>query len=388
MFGRRPPRLGLWLSLGLCAYAAAAPAAALADQRDIDIGTAPIVRVVVGRGTVNVRTWDRSTVQVDDATNLAIRQLDVQSNEAQAAIPILAGSVAGPGGSVDLPAESFAVSTIPPGTRSVVSIRGRDANLSITVPKDSALVTVQLGNGRVNLRDYREGTFVARIRNGSVHLDNVGGDGFVQVMKGPVITRNSSFDRLRVRTGTGNAIFDATRAKQIEVSSVFGSILYDGGSFEPGLAHFETQNGDVAIGVNGPADLGGRSSTGHVYTNFEHGAQITDAGSHAVVSGGGPLVSASSATGNVYLFDGSLRARHSPPEWDAVKQAFFHPGLAPRPVVVPPPASAAAHPPPGAAARPPPPARPHTRRHPAQSRHLLRRRSIGGVTAACAPIPS
>jgi hypothetical protein len=354
------------LSLAVAVVALATPAAALADARDIDMGDAPIVRVVVGRGSVNVRTWDRPTVHIDDGSNLTIRQLDVRANEGQSAIPILAGNVDGPDGAVELPAESFAVSTIPPGLRSVVSIRGQDANVAITVPKDASLVTVQLNNGRVNVNGYRGGTFIARVRNGSVHLDGAGGDGFVQVMKGPVVSDNSSFDRLRVRTGTGNAVFNGTHAKQIEVSSVFGSILYDGGTFEPGLAHFETQNGDVAIGVNGPADLGGRSSTGHVYSNFEHGAQVSDNGSHAVVGGGGPLVSATSATGNVYLFDGSLRSRHSPPDWDGVKQAFARAGPPYRPAaaaavparVAPPPYQSPQALKPVPAAKPPPRQRP------------------------------
>jgi hypothetical protein len=189
-------------------------------------------------------------------------------------------------------------------------------------------------------------------------------------MRGPVIAHASSFDRLRVRTGTGNAVFDGVHAKQIEVSSVFGSILYDGGSFEPGLAHFETQNGDVAIGVNGPADLGGRSSTGRVYTNFDHPAQVTEGGSHATVGGGGPLVTATSATGNVFFYDGSLRGRHTPADWDSLKQTLNHPAPGPGAAAAAapraaPPAKAPAAVAPSSATQPAPvPVHPHAhRRH-------------------------
>lgn len=322
------PRWGVRL-LALAGMALALPpAVARAQAPDLSpVGTAPIVRVLVAKGTVNIRTWDRPSVQVDDTSGVTIRRFAVESNQAQSTIPVLAGQVQGPDGPVELPAESFAVSTLSPGQHDVVAVRGSEANVTVTVPQNAALVQVQMGKGNVTVQDYRQGTLVARVRNGSVHLANVGGDGFVQVMRGPVVADNSSFSRVRVRSGTGNVVFNNCRAKQIEVSSVRGSIAYDGGSFEPGLARFETQTGNVALGVNGDAELAAHASPGRVFTSFDSGAQVSghDGEQHAVLGGGGPVVNASSGSGNVYLYNGQIAARHTGTEWQALRTMMQRP---------------------------------------------------------------
>jgi DUF4097 and DUF4098 domain-containing protein YvlB len=275
VFVLRPGR-GLWFTTAIWVLAAAlAPAPARAEVQTVDVGPSPIVRVVLKSGSVNIHAWDRHTVEIDDASGVTVRRFAVQSTEAQSSIPILAGRAASTNGPVQLPAETFAVSSLQPGPHYVVSARGDDANLTVNVPATASLVTVQLGRGNVTVQDYRQGTFVARVRNGSVHLENAGGDGFVQVMQGPITAHASSFDRLRARSGTGDIVFDGCHAKQIEVTSVGGSIVYDGGSFEPGLARFETRDGNVAVGVNGGTELGGHSSSGRVYTMFEHGARVS-----------------------------------------------------------------------------------------------------------------
>jgi hypothetical protein len=78
------------------------------------------------------------------------------------------------------------------------------------------------------------------------------------------------------------------------------------------LARFDSTNGDVAIGVTSGAQLGGRvAGNGRVYTFFEQRVQVEnrDDEANAVVGGGGPVVTATSGSGNVYLYDGSLRSK-------------------------------------------------------------------------------
>jgi hypothetical protein len=104
--------------------------------------------------------------------------------------------------------------------------------------------------------------------------------------------------------------------------------VYDRGSFNPGLARFETQNGNIALGVTGAAQLIGRSQDGHVYTMFDRRSassveQRGDGEATATVGGGGPLVNAISGRGNVFLYEGSLANRHpSSPEWRQLHQLF------------------------------------------------------------------
>jgi hypothetical protein len=113
-----------------------------------------------------------------------------------------------------------------------------------------------------------------------------------------MIVTNSSFERVRARSLTGNMTFEHCNVRQIEATSVNGSIVYDGGSFQPGSRGFESTRGDVAVGANGPAELGGHADgSGRVYTNFQGPAHVDgrDGEASATVDGGGPVVTATSA---------------------------------------------------------------------------------------------
>jgi hypothetical protein len=161
-----------------------------------------------------------------------------------------------------------------------------------------------------------------------MQLDDVGGTVFLQTAHAPMIVTNSSFDRLRARSLFGNMTFERCNVRQIEATTIDGSIVYDSGNFDAGLAHFESTRGNVAIGANGPVQLGGHvSDGGRVYTNFVRPAAVDerDGEATATVQGGGPVVTATSANGNVYFYDGSLRSRQLSGQWQAPIDALQRP---------------------------------------------------------------
>jgi hypothetical protein len=67
-----------------------------------------------------------------------------------------------------------------------------------------------------------------------------------------------------------------------------------------------------------------------VYTSFGRPAAIDerDGGATAIVQGGGPVVTATSASGNVYFYDGTLRSRQLSGQWQAPIDALQRPGEA------------------------------------------------------------
>jgi hypothetical protein len=167
-------------------------------------------------------------------------------------------------------------------------------------------------------------------------LTSVGGVVFAQSRRGPILIRDSDFDRIRARSLFGNLTFERCHVRQIEATTGSGSIAYDGGSFEPGLARFESERGDIAIGASGPVQFGAHAATdGHVYTDMGHdgGAASTWSVAQPALRADGPVVTATTHTGNVYLYHGPLpkhRPRPSPP-------AYRRPGGAlPRPFGRPP----------------------------------------------------
>jgi hypothetical protein len=316
--------LTAWLSMTIAAHAEPAMLAGT---------SAPIVRVNVIEGDVTVRTWDRPDVQIDGDPALVIARRTARIPASLPPTLIPPAHIETAQGTAALGAESFVVSSVQPGPHDVITVKGDRSTppgpLTVTVPNDAALVFVHVVRGNLDVHNYRGGTFIGFVRVGRVSLDNIGGDAFVQDLRGPVVVSDSNFARLRARTAAGNLVFERCNVRQIEATSVSGSIVYDGGSFEPGLARFDSTRGNVAVGASGPVQLDGRvAAGGHVYTSFERGAQVAgrDAQANAVIGAGGPVVTATSGSGNVYLYQGSLRTRSSAGEaWHAPLQTLARP---------------------------------------------------------------
>jgi len=200
-----------------------------------------------------------------------------------------------PDGSLALAPEPFALQPLSPGPHDAILIRG-EGDVTLTVPSGTALIIANVKTGELSIDNYRGGQFVAHVLSGSVRLNNVGGTGAVQINNGPLFASNSSFDRLRVRTGRGSQFYANCSSAQIQASSLTGSIVYDNGTFMPGLAHFETQRGAVALGVSdGNAEITAHSDAGRVFNDL------------AGFSHGGPVVTATSGSGPVIYYRGSIR---------------------------------------------------------------------------------
>jgi hypothetical protein len=282
-------------------------AQARADEQ-LDVGQTPILQVQIGTGIVNVQTWDRPQVQVSADGAVSVQHIDAASVDPiiPKQIPNAAHSIETIHGTVTLAPEPFVLPKLQGTEHDEVRVVG-DGNTTITVPNTSAMVVAHVERGRVVLDNYR-GVFIAQVHNGGVFLDHVEGSGYVESLRGTVRATDSTFDRLRVRTATSNVIFNRCTSRQIEASSTYGSIVYNNGSFEPGLARFESEHGNVAVGVRGGAQVGGHSDVGHVASSFPNGTGLRESANttQATVAGGGPVVTATSKDGSVYLYNGSL----------------------------------------------------------------------------------
>lgn len=299
----------------LLALLASWPAYARAQQL-IDVTNAPVIRMQMGSGRVTIRTWDRPAVQIASSAPIRTRRFGPQA--VASALPpdvmIPATMIRTRSGPALLPPESFSLGSLLNAPHDGVVVFGGDQNavVTLTIPASTALIWVMVGRGSIAMQDYRGGTFVALLHNGRLRLRNVGGDGYAEVARGPIVVENSAFNRIRARTAAGNIIFENCNARQIEVSSIDGSVAYDNGTFVPGVARFESQNGNVAIGVaGGGVRIDAHSAGGKIFSGFTGGAAVsgspTDA--QAIVGPGGPLVTANSQRGGVYLYDGTLRSR-------------------------------------------------------------------------------
>jgi len=293
------------LFASLCFSALAAPVRA---DEQFDVGPSPVLNVHVNRGKVTIQTWDRQQILISSENPADVRHLN--PSEVDPGIPkevqIAADRIQTDQGPVTLPAESFVIPELPGAEHDAVIANGNGA-MTITIPRGTAMVMAHLRGGHLTLNDYH-GVFVAHARAAGISLNNVSGTGFVESLRGRVVATNSSFDRLRVRTATGSMLFQGCTSHQIQATSTYGSIVYDNGNFQPGLARFESEHGDVALGVRGSAQIGAHSGSGHVVSSFDDDAQVRGdpMTKQATVGGGGPVVTASSKNGAVYLYSGSM----------------------------------------------------------------------------------
>ncbi len=289
----------------VCCLAFAAPARA---DEQFDVGPSPVLNVNVNRGKVSIQTWDRPQVVISSENPTDVRHLPPSQVDPSIPkqMPMAWHRVQTEHGVVTLPAESFVLPELPGTQHDAIVIHGNGA-MTITIPRGTAMVMAHLRAGQLSIDNYH-GVFVTHVRVAEITLNNVSGTGFVESLRGRIVANNSSFDRLRARTATGDMLFQDCTAQQIQVTSSYGSIVYDNGNFQPGLARFESEHGNVALGIRGNAQIGAHSGSGHVVSNFSDDTQVRGdaATKQATVGTGGPVVTATSQNGSVYLYSGSM----------------------------------------------------------------------------------
>jgi hypothetical protein len=315
------------------------PAVANAASSTFTLGDQSVLQVIAGAGSaVTVKAWDRPNVQFDtDDESVQVNRRPITFGTPQTplsvSIPLANIAVRDPAtGAITrgtLPPEEFPyASDFRAGVHDALRIvTGADTHVTVMVPATTAILQTRIrGSGNLSIDDYHGGTLFVGLQGGRALLTNVMSAAFIQMMNGRLEVADSSFDRLRARGNNASFVFEHNRVRQIEVSTASGPIVYDNGTFDPGLARFESTNGSIAIGVASGAQIAARSSDGHVYSMWDRRTPIdqrSDGEASATVAGGGPVVNAVTAHGNVYLYDGSLATRQTiPPEWRPIQQAL------------------------------------------------------------------
>lgn len=318
-----------------------APLAASATSNTFEVGEQAVVQVWAGnKGEITVKGWDRPVVSLesdDDSMQVTRRQVafGTPQEPLTASIPLQTIKIRDANGNTTdgtLPPEDFPYARMRSGLHDDIRIvAGAGAHVTVLVPQTTAILDIRFGvggrlQGRIAVSDYHGGTLFALAGGGVATFDNVSTSAFIQVLNGRVIATDSTFERLRARSNTSALVFERCRARQIELSTVSGPIVYDNGTFDPGLARLITARGPIAVGVATNAQLSARTVNGRVVGLFDKRTPVDQRGDNeavAMVGGGGPVVNVLSTNGNVLLYDGSLAARRSiPPEWRELQTAL------------------------------------------------------------------
>lgn len=334
---------GALVQFGL-ALVVAAPAAAATQS--FDVGDQSIVQVQTRVSSVTIKTWDRNTVEVAWADGEPFVAFRSARPWTLTSLPIPGTQnmkeYEGPNGPVvaSFPPEDFPLPDIGAGLHDIVRVSevppaadlpqgATDVpHLTLTIPASTKLLFVKQGRGEFRLSDYH-GTTIAFSGGTRLVLNNVSGNAFIQNMYGDVYAVNSNFDRIRVRTNHADQVFEQCHIKQIDAQSLTGNIVYDNSSFDPGLARFESDRGNIALGITGNAQLGSHTQDGKIYSIIgrnAHSVAATGNDQNFIFGGGGTLVNATSTHGNVYAYEGSITERAPrtlSAEWRPVIQALW-----------------------------------------------------------------
>jgi hypothetical protein len=310
-------RRGLAGLLSVFAFLAGTCVHARAATSLIQTTPAPFVVVQLDSGSVNIRTWDRAAIQIDADPTVTFNHAPPRQVAARVPqqIPLWSQTIKTPQGQeLDLAPELFPLPPFAPGEHDALVVRG-EGDVTLTVPQQTPLLLINVRLGSVTIAGYSGTAFVAHVTAGEVHVENVSTTAAIQVNNGPVFISNSTFERLRLRTGRGTAFMSACRSQQIQVTSLTGSIVYDNGVFEPGLAHFETTRGDIAIGLASGAQIEAHSSAGRILYDVGSDGSVNRSAqdAQATLMGGGPVITASSITGAVIFYRGTL---HDYPQFE------------------------------------------------------------------------
>lgn len=305
--------LAVLLSVGMAFARTSAASAPAPTPTSFETSSTPVVNVALSSGHVVIKTSAQDRVLVASTGGIALSYLapDKTIGGIPKLISINAQRIAKGATSWHLPAEVFQLPHLS-GSHDLIRVVGA-GNVTLTIPAGSPIVVIRVARGSAVLRDYR-GTFFVNADVANVRLNDVSGTGFVQSLHGTVTALDSSFDRIRVRNGTGNLLFERCDARQIVATTVFGNVAFDNGSFQPGLARFESKYGNVALGIaERGASVRAHSKSGAVRTTFASAtATAADPPLHdddITIGNGAARVTASSTSGSIYIYSGSI-AQH------------------------------------------------------------------------------
>jgi len=185
-------------------------------------------------GEVIVRTWDKDSVHVV-ARHQARTRVSVQPGAS--GVSISASGTMGPQGSVDY--EITAPAWMPvrvEGTYNFVTVEGTQAEVFANTVRGD--ITIKGGSGVVTAKSVE----------GEVHVEGARGKVTVSSVNEKVVIADTSGD-ITADSVNGGIRMTGIDAKNVDVSTVNGDIVYEGKLLDGGHYSFGAHNGNLALGV-------------------------------------------------------------------------------------------------------------------------------------------
>lgn len=185
-------------------------------------------------GDVIVHTWDKDSVHVTARHQARTR---VSIRPAAAGLTISAAGTMGPQGSVDYDITAPAWMPVRvEGTYNFVTIEGAQAEVFASTVR-----------GDVNVKGGT-GTITAKSVEGEVHVEGARGKVTVSTVNEKITVTDTSGD-IEAESINGAVTMTGIDAKSVDVSTVNGSVVFEGKLADGGHYAFGTHNGSLSLGV-------------------------------------------------------------------------------------------------------------------------------------------
>ncbi len=277
------------------------------SERSISVDPNVAIKLCVSEGSLKINGWNRDEVRVfvKNGRKFGMKPLEKSATTGKVNWLWVAHMPSGPprpaadclsGDSIEIDA--------PIGTS--FDLSGRAARTTVDSIKK---IKVKIVEGVIMLRNITGG-INAYTSQGDVMVENSGGAIALESTTGNIVAIEVSpgqiGDLLRAKTNSGAITLQRVEHRQIEASSISGSLLFDGKFLSGGIYNFRTSNGSIRLAIPAASSCTFKATYGFGTFNSEIPLKILTENDTsrartvvATLGGGGAAVSLTTSSGSI-----------------------------------------------------------------------------------------
>jgi hypothetical protein len=219
------------------------------SEKSIMVDGNVAIKLCVAEGDLRINGWRRNEVRVFVKDGRPFTLKPLEKSETGKVNWLWIGNPAGgrPAPSAECIAGERIEIDAPLG--SILDLSGRAARTSVDSVKK---IKVKILEGVITLRNI-PGGINAYTSQGDVIVENSGGAISLESTTGNIVavevTPGQIGDSLRAKTNGGSISLQRVEHRQIEASSISGSLLFDGKFLKGGIYNFRTSNGSIKLAI-------------------------------------------------------------------------------------------------------------------------------------------
>ena len=218
-------------------------------ERSMVVDPGVAIKLCVAQGDLKINGWQRNEVRVfvKHGRKFTLKPLEKSAESAKVNWLWIAHAPVHPGPSSECLAGHSIEIDAPLGAS--IDLSGRAARTSVDSVKR---VKVKILEGMISLRNI-PGGITAYTSQGDVMVENSGGAISLESTVGNIVAVEVSpgqiGELLRAKTNSGAISLQRVEHRQIEASSISGSLLFDGKFLAGGIYNFRTSHGSIRLSI-------------------------------------------------------------------------------------------------------------------------------------------